>query len=309
MATPFFEGFTLDTLLGVVGVVLGVVAALLAWWGLRVAIGERKVIENEVKPTVQASEAALDRANESLAETRNALSTAVDDVRNQITTRYLSAFPDFMPEIVDTLEQADEWIKIFCDQPAYGVISRSDTYRAYVAVLRRKHEENVRIEMVHLDKADRIRLHHVQFGGERWEETHANPRLAQFVADHPPENGSTFAEMKEDDFVAFVEELQAKALGEDFTFAEEHRYPTSQIMPLYFWITNRSHAVFAVTEFDSDDHEAGFATESQALKKALSSVFDRYRQDALANPPPAPPVLRPTKVARLVSRLLGVRPA
>jgi hypothetical protein len=277
VAAQFFEGFKLDTLIGAVAIVLGAI-------GIYIAVRERAAVE-DARETLGETMVLLE-------ETRTALSAAVADVRSQITTHYIGHFPAFLPEIATSLAQAKKSIKIFCDQPAYGVVSAPESYAAYVELLKQKHAEGVTIEMVHLNKPRREESHRVQFCGPRWKATLASPVLDSFVENHPDDaGGKPLAELSEDEFLAFLERLQRRALDKDFTFNKSHRYATSQIMPLYFWIPDTGPAVFALTRFDSDRHEEGFRTESRALIASMSSIFVRYRTVVRGDPIAPPPTV------------------
>jgi len=185
------------------------------------------------------------------------LNEAIDklfELEHQLSTRRLDEAPYFMPDIVALLEKDEDGrTLIFCDYPAYGAISNSDEFRNYRRAVCRRAERSP-VEMLCLAEPLRQKL-----AGERYREP-ANARLRQdFTADG---------------YLDTVREANRDVLEEHFGAVEVSM--TSQVMPLYFWVTE-TEAIFSLRRYAGDRMaEIGFRTSDKPLVDALRSIFERY---------------------------------
>jgi len=217
-----------------------------------------------------------------LKEVRVGLGEAIDELKTEVQTHHIGPFPDFLPEIVSILAEATRSITIFCDLPAYGVVSNRDEFEKYVEVIeakaRRKGPPEVR--MLHLGRSARMESVEAQF--DSWAAAREKPSVTAFLAAAGKAPG-------EDDerqaFLDLVEQSQKETLA-SLRAAGVDTNPTGQIMPLYFWIAD-SKAVFALTEFSPHAHEAGFCTSSTNLIRAMEGIYGRYLRSPQAASPAA----------------------
>lgn len=235
-----------NTVLGILGLVVGVVA---------IPYGAHKG-HQQIKQ---------------MREMRKGLEVAITDLKGEVETHYIDNFPDFIPQIVDLLGEATEEITIFCDMPAYGVVSDPHGFRQYARAIEDKAEEGVVVRMLHLDGPGRGATRKIEFR-DPWEKLSQEERVATFLDKSKvkldggdPKNG----------FLTLIETRQVNAL-KTFKEAGVDADQTDLIMPLYFWIIDGKKAVFALTEFSEEAHEAGFWTRSEKLIGAMEGIFERY---------------------------------
>lgn len=206
-----------------------------------------------------------------MGEMRKGLELAITDLKGEVETHYLGDFPDFIPQIVEILGEATEEVKVFCDMPAYGVVSDPRGFRRYTRTIEDRTEEGVVVRMLHLDGPGQAATREIEFS-DPWEKLSKEERVINFLDKSRVKlDGGD----PKNDFLALVEKRQANAL-KSFEEAGVDADQTDLIMPLYFWIVDGRKAVFALTEFSENAHEAGFWTRSEKLIRAMEGIFERY---------------------------------
>jgi hypothetical protein len=206
-----------------------------------------------------------------MGEMRERLEAAITDLKGDVETHYIGDFPEFIPRIVEILGEATREIKVFCDMPAYGVVSDPRGFRRYARTIEEKAEEGIPVRMLHLNGPGRAATREIEFG-DPWEELGQEERVIAFLKKSREElDGGD----PRSDFLAMVERRQVSALR-SFEEAGVDADQTDLIMPLYFWIIDGRKAVFALTEFGEKAREAGFWTRSEKLIKAMEGIFKRY---------------------------------
>jgi hypothetical protein len=206
-----------------------------------------------------------------MKEMRTDLEDAITDLKGEVETHYIGNFPEFIPKIVKILAEATETIMIFCDMPAYGVVSDPDGFQQYSKAIQDRAEDDVSVRMLHLNGPGRAATRQIEFN-DPWEKLSNEERVAAFRAkSKETSDGSD----PKDAFLSLIEECQVETLG-SFEEAGVQADETDQIMPLYFWIVDREKAVFALTEFSEEAHEPGFWTRSEKMIRAMEGIFERY---------------------------------
>jgi hypothetical protein len=243
-------------LLTVLGLALGFVAIVVGLVGM--AIGWK------------ANKAQLDKAEKVHGE----LEVTLHELQGEVTTHHVGLFPEFVRDIVKVIDSAEKRLTIFCDLPAYGVVSNPEWFAKYVEAVRAKvRDKEVDVHMMHLDKRSRRAGLERQFG-TKWEVTRQSESVVSFARSR----GHKVQSLDQQSFFDLVELEQKKALEELAEAAGEREmilYETSSIMPMYFWIADE-HAVFALTQLNREAREAGFSTRSDNMIKALYGIFERY---------------------------------
>lgn len=197
---------------------------------------------------------------------RRRLEAAVGNLRGEVETHYIGKFPDFMPDIIDVLRGAEKDVTIFCDLPAYGVVSNPRCFQKYMRAIEER-AEDVPVRMLHLNAQGREVNLRIQAGDE-WSIDGSGVAFAQSAGATP--------DIDRGEFLNLVEREQVKALAR-FKDADVVTNETDLLMPLYFWIADQKRAVFALTQFDPEAHEAGFVTASPNLIAAMRGIFERYQ--------------------------------
>jgi hypothetical protein len=212
------------------------------------------------------------QAIKEMREMREDLKSAITDLKGEVETHYIDNFPVFIPKIVQILGEAKKTITIFCDMPAYGVVSDPRGFRRYARVIQDKAEEkDIVVRMLHLNAPGRAATREIEFK-DPWEKLGEEERVAAFIGKSRKKLDG--ADPK-NDFLALIEERQVEAL-KSFKEAGVDADETDLIMPLYFWIVDGEKAVFALTEFSEEAHEPGFRTRSEKMIGAMEGIFERY---------------------------------
>ena len=224
-----------------------------------------------------------------LGQVRNELDNSLSELREEVETHYLGRFPELLGDIVELLKDAEESITIFCDLPAYGLVSAPQDFSGYLQAIESKaREPGCRVRMLHLSDGGRRASLEIQFFD--WTTSLRNPNVARFGGQRWGASDSDH-----ESFIQLVRQEQVRVLKE-LDSAGAVTLDTDQLMPLYFWIVDGKKAVFALTEFDADAHEVGFQTSSTRMIKALEGIFIRYEH---SRHEPEPAAVVPAELASL----------
>ncbi len=88
------------------------------------------------------------------------VSQELEDVSHSVLTHTLGEFPSFVPDVCRLVERADTSIRILCDNPAYAVVSKGDSFDTYLKALRTAIDTpGVEVDLMFLDDKEREQLH------------------------------------------------------------------------------------------------------------------------------------------------------
>lgn len=256
--------------IGVIGFVIGVIGLLIS----AIAIPYGAYLGGKQLKQLDMVREGLDGGIVGLDAGIGRLQEGIVELRGEIQTHHIGSFPKFLPEIVEILDRAERKITIFCDLPAYGVVSARERFPEYAELIERKaSSKDFEVRLLHLDHTRRIESLESQFRGS-WAELCKEPSVSDFVQKSAePLNGDD----PKRSFLELVETRQEETLA-SFERAGVKAVPTGLIMPLYFWIADRKSAVFALTEFSPRAHEVGFRTGSTNLIEAMTGIYNRYSE-------------------------------
>jgi hypothetical protein len=250
---------------GIVFGALGVLAVLLAaiqFADARSTLGNIETIGEKLEDSAG-----------SLEELRGDLSTSTDRLEEQLSTRQIGVFPNFLPKIVDLLKPATESVVIFCDFPAYGEFSKFEAFREYAEVIEAK---GSLVSLLCLDDDARRELTEEQVGkggGDDWKSSIEGQLRGYLDAHGSPYD---FERIQREDLVKMLAEGDTNTLTGEFGAAS--RWVTTTVMPLYFWIVDGEEAVFSLAPFMQPEAlEVGFRTSDAKLIGALKGIFQRYK--------------------------------
>lgn len=200
------------------------------------------------------------------------LSASTERLEEQLSTRRIGKFPDFMPKIVELLRSATESVVIFVDFPAYGEFSKPEAFKEYAEVIEVK---SSLIQLLCLDDDARRKLTTDQVSNhpqDDWKGSNED-RIREFLDFH--DSPYEFETLERDAFVQLLAAGDTNTLNEEFGAAE--RWVTKAAMPLYFWIVDDEEAVFALAQLEPDALEVGFRTSDADMIGALKGIFERYK--------------------------------
>jgi hypothetical protein len=110
--------------------------------------------------------------------------TALEEVRGSLSTRYIGQFPQYYPSIVELVGRAKQNILIFCDFPAYGSLTDPKSWLSYKQTLERKMlQDDMKVAVTCLDKdrgnaSVRDQLYRP---GESWNEWKVKPNSLEQI--------------------------------------------------------------------------------------------------------------------------------
>lgn len=242
------------------------------------ATNELEDIRSSADTTVGTLEGLSERATTTLDQ--------LTDLKKQLSTERLQAFPYFIPEIVGVLEGANSKLEIFCDYPTYGIWSSPADYERYANALA---VTKARIQLLCVNEQRREQLIEEEVkdtgGFEAWR---ASDEMRAFLHAHAAEREAASLTMP--DFVDILKRKDRDALDHLFSAGDGTRevWETDLVMPLFFWIADGTEAVFALAPHTRDTAaspstppragELGFRTRDPELIAALRRIFDSYKR-------------------------------
>jgi len=215
----------------------------------------------------------------------NAHTKKLEDIRGSLSTQYLGLFPDYLPDIVETLGRARTSIVIFCDYPAYGRFSSPDKWLEYKQVIEQKIQAGVDVQLTCMNEERRTQYHRDQFrriekDWERFRSKEPNRNhLEQLFRHYREALDDARADVDALEFPDFTKLMTAAnrwMLHEVFDKAKAAPVELSVDMPLYFWLADGLHAVFAIPSLSDEATEYGFKTADGELITAFGEMRDRY---------------------------------
>lgn len=209
---------------------------------------------------------------------------ALDTISQSLSTRYLSEFPRFLPDITKLVERADEKLTIFCDVPTYGKLSAPEHFFKLKQVVETKLYENrhFQIQFIHLNKGELIKVFNEQIPPLEWENWRGEHKeqLRTFLEDAPPIDGQSPENLDYE----VLRDLWSKH-NEDmlkntamFRHSRVIRAESYLSMPVCFWVRDDDQeAIFSFTSSTGTVPAFGFYTVDGRLIQALKSTFERYQ--------------------------------
>lgn len=209
------------------------------------------------------------------------------DVKESLSTRYIGPFPEFLPQIVTMLQQANRKIVISCDCPSYGIFSHHRAWRDYVKTIEEKMDNNVKVSLTCPDSNMRDHFNREQFAkeGEDWDYWKKSKpiadRLSIILPSRLPE--TNIDSLTRESFLRMLEKADLEMLTGAFARAEKHEIP--MFVSMFFWIIDDSQAIFSFSTMSEQNSEHGFYTVDMKLISAFLETRDRYHRHISAQSP------------------------
>jgi len=254
--------------LELLGIVLGVIALLLAIWHLYEIRAQAKEIRAQAKDI--RSQAKLSKTHANM----------LDSILRSMSTRHIGQFPEYIITIANLIENAKKEIVILCDFPAYGSFSAPHDFLRYKHAIERKIDQGVKVRLTCLSSVSRTELAHEQFSREEkmWDEWKQQPKKHELFRSLLKSHGSDISvdALSVDQFAAFLEQEDVRMLKETFTQADVLQI--GAYIPLYFWLIDGGDAVFAIPSFSEKSTEHGFYTLDPHLIAGFLDIEARYHR-------------------------------
>jgi hypothetical protein len=198
-----------------------------------------------------------------------------------LTTRHIGDFPNFLDDILRCLSEAHTKVLIACDVPGYAMLTDRKFFIAYESILKQKTLDNVRIQLIVQHSKQRRWLNDNQFAAQKrdWEGTlRADRNFAERLRIFQHQESVEIKCLTE------LEECLERAHERILTSAglAEARFTYDGLMPLYCWIVDGRAAIFTMPAPNVTEH--GFYTRDEGLIRALESIWERYCHDSNCQP-------------------------
>jgi type II secretory pathway pseudopilin PulG len=218
---------------------------------------------------------------ESYSKTLQTYANHLDAISQSLSTRYLGAYPDYLPDITALIENIHRQLTIFCDVPAYGRVRAADYYYNYKQTIERKlGKKDFCIQFIHLNEVELTKVFYEQYPHHEWPNWKDSHK--ELVEDFLEGTSYSVDNIPYEDFLRLNMKCNTDLIKNEDVFnhsrveREESHLPIS----MCFWIRDKDQeAIFTLINFTGtgDVEEFGFYTVDGSLIKALHSVFARYR--------------------------------
>jgi hypothetical protein len=275
---------------------LAFIGALLALFALLFAFIQYK----DAKKHTHTLKQLVEDLTEIKAETSKNLSDLFSEltgVKNELSTTYLSEFPDFLPEINAVIESAKTELLIVCDFPSYSYFSDYDGWMTYHHLINTKTDKGVAVTMICLAKKQSIERIKEQFldsiidpsnnaWNKRLENAKFQKRLKKFIQRHDhhlhkkDHHILTPTEVPFEHFLKLLVDATDNILKSEFL--EVEILETKSPLSIFCWIADGQRAVFAIPRSEADNAELGFKTSDKLLIGALKSIFKSYKKYSIS---------------------------
>jgi hypothetical protein len=254
--SPSWHWFREWRIAEIIGLVVAIVALVVGIYHLK-----------EINKTVDK----VDKMHGELSTQLKKTDATLTQVRETLSTRYLSTFPDFVPDIVRLVSDAKQSVVIFCDIPGYAVFSDSVDAGKYCHILEEKRlNPKFRIELTCMDVTSRRNYIAEQYIKFNFADVTLRHRLDAFAASQRIDvrNLQTHPQL-----IAAIQAADNETLRRTFL---NRAVQTPAQMPIYFWIADNKTAIFSIPALSANAIEYGFATSDRDLILAFQNMKRRY---------------------------------
>jgi hypothetical protein len=217
----------------------------------------------------------------------HATARTIGEIETAISTAFVGQWPDFVTEIVETIEGAKSTIVILCDHPTYGIFSVPDKFDKYIETLRTK-AVHIPVQMMWLETELRKRLRRDQFGSivkphwDLWRDKNKEnivrllDRRQKFFPNSPSIDTKSISRPE---LVSVLDEMDLFFM-ENFLRDVDKLPEVTFTTPIYFWIADGLRAVVALVPAGPSAREIAFRTSDPNLIEALQGIWSRFANSA-----------------------------
>jgi hypothetical protein len=221
----------------------------------------------------------------------------IQKINDSLTTRYLTTFPDFLPQVVTLINSTQKHLEIVVDVPGYGILSKHDEFVEYETAIKRRLSKNIPVKIVFLNKERRKESFSELFPAEgqdwdAWRNKQENQiKLHDFFAhegdnkfDNEIDRKSFIDNTTRDQLEAALENAYQRVCTNAFRTA--NKVEVNEQLSFHFWISDGQSAVFTIPSFSPNDKAQGFTTSDPRLIAALTNIVERYCRNKPQPPEP-----------------------
>lgn len=202
----------------------------------------------------------------------------LEKITSSMSTQFIGHFPHFNSEIATLLAKANSRIDIFCDLPAYGLISNLKAWHRIDEAIRTKINNGIEVSLHVYGPARRKRILDEQRAHRSYLEGNETLQGAIQKVLHDIGDDRTVADLTEEEIVDACLKRHKRVIEETFRGAVVT--PIQHHIPIYCWIVDEREAIYSVPIFAGDSTEYGFSTKDGKFVSALLQMSDRFRTQA-----------------------------
>lgn len=201
------------------------------------------------------------------------------DVQEALSTRYIGRFPDFVENVIRLIQKAQDEVIIFVDFPAYSCFSDPQGWNKYSFEIKQQLITGRRVTLICQGAEMRARRVLAQFPESSWENKKKNDVFMEQLRKYSNIHGQKSIETTNELF-KLLEEDDKNALA---NLSLALRIEIDDDVPLFFWIVDNKHAIFAIPGYTDQSIEHAFETTDARLIRALLEIKEKYSRTIRGN--------------------------
>jgi hypothetical protein len=202
-------------------------------------------------------------------------------ITEALTTRYIGPFPEYMQEIINTLETATKEILIVSTQPSPSYFSNPKVWIQYSQVLQRKSREGVDIKVLCTSEDKRRIRMDLQFkravdDWSSWSKQHQST-IEEYLKFRNP--NLKFKDLDCDTFIQSLLDTQSSLMENSHELIGAAITEVDQVLPVQIWMADGAQAVFSVQTQSESSLNYGLYTSDPRFVNALREMISLIHPD------------------------------
>jgi hypothetical protein len=269
--------------------IVTVVALALALAQTLLSLRQGKMSNAQLERLTQIKRGHVEQTQH-LADVSDSMATQtlkLGDICQTLSTKYLNAFPQYVPKIAELIDTAQHDLAILCTQPAHAVFSNNQGWWEMKQALERAVRRDVKIDCIFGTPESRRELIAAQFADalhdetswRAWRDDPENQKRLRVFLDcfAIPQNP---ADVDRELFQEMFEQATLEDLNTTFRSPHVSVGEIDSHMPLFLWIADGRTAVFATSSLVPVFVSQAFWTPDQILVDAFMATFREFTQRA-----------------------------
>jgi hypothetical protein len=269
--------------------IVTVVALALALAQTLLSLRQGKMSNAQLERLTQIKRGHVEQTQH-LADVSDSMATQtlkLGDICQTLSTKYLNAFPQYVPKIAELIDTAQHDLAILCTQPAHAVFSNNQGWWEMKQALERAVRRDVKIDCIFGTPESRRELIAAQFADalhdetswRAWRDDPENQKRLRVFLDcfAIPQNP---ADVDRELFQEMFEQATSEDLNTTFRSPHVSVGEIDSHMPLFLWIADGRTAVFATSSLVPVFVSQAFWTPDQILVDAFMATFREFTQRA-----------------------------
>jgi hypothetical protein len=262
-----------DLIISIVSAIVSLLGAIATIWALSLAKNQNNQAIAQTGELKQLTGEQTKVTNEI-----NKIASELDRIQESLSTRYIGNINDYLPLVVNQLNNAEKSITILCDFPGYGYFSDPDNYKRYRIAIRNKIDNpDIKVSLMCLNESCRANanlkaLLITKDNWEDWKRDKEHSRLLKKLG----YSDEGINDVRLENFLNNFEEIDQEMLNVFCRGADIEEVNAD--LPFDCWLIDNKKAVFAFSTYAGDESQYGFFTLDEKLISAFAEIKDRYHR-------------------------------